>query len=58
VTRLQIEVGRDDEGRLSGTITSEQLDPASFDGTIELLARIEDLVDRDGIDGTEPARRR
>ena len=54
VTRLVIDVGRGDEGRLSGTITCEERDPATFDGTIELLARIEDLVDRGRPDGPVP----
>jgi hypothetical protein len=58
VTRLVIEVGRDDEGRLSGIVRSEGLDPSSFDGVIELLARIEDLVDRGEADGSGSAGRR
>lgn len=58
MTRVLIEVGRDDDGRLSGTIRSDRLDPAGFDGTIELLARIEELVDGDGADEPPPGQRR
>jgi hypothetical protein len=58
VTRVVIEIGRDVDGRLSGTIRTEHLDPACFDGVIELLARIEELVDRDGPDGAGAERRR
>jgi hypothetical protein len=46
VTQLVLDVGRDGEGRLAGTIRSEDQAPTGFDGVIELLAAVEELVDR------------
>jgi hypothetical protein len=54
VTQLVLDVGRDGEGRLAGTIHSAGQAPTGFDGVIELLAAVEGLVDRaQGADADE-----
>ncbi len=45
MTQLVLDVGRDGEGRLAGTIRSAGQAPTGFDGVIELLAAVEGLVD-------------
>ena len=53
-TRILVDVTRDDGGRLRGSISERTSPPAPFDGVIELVARIEELVDRG--DAADPAR--
>lgn len=51
LTQLVLDVGRDGEGRLVGTVHPAGQAPIDFDGVIELLAAVEGFVD--GADGAD-----
>jgi hypothetical protein len=58
VNRLIVEVFRDDEGRLHGTVEPDDGDggPVGFTGVIELVATLEACLDQVDAGGDHPDR--